>query len=73
MYSCHGRNTFPEAHHRAHNGASATFLRDRLAMAHASAVHYPLPRPFAFVGPGDETLFVVHDEDEAKAPSAVGS
>ena len=73
VYSYHGRNTFPEAHHRAHNGASAAFLRDRLAAAHTSAVHYPLPRPFTFVGPSDEALFVVHDEAEAKAPSAVGS
>jgi glycosyltransferase involved in cell wall biosynthesis len=67
VYSYHGRNTFSEEHHTAHNGASNAFLRDRLATAHASAVYYPLPRPFTFVGPGDQTLFVVHDETEAGA------
>ena len=73
VYSYHGRNTFPEEHHSAHNGASAAFLHDRLATAHVSAVYYPLPRPFTFIGPGGETLFVVHSEVEAGVRSGVGS
>jgi hypothetical protein len=73
VYSYHGRNTFPEEHHSAHNGASAAFLQDRLAMAHASAVYYPLPRPFMFVGPGGEAVFVVHNEAGTGARSATWS
>ena len=51
----------------------AAFLRDRLATAHVSAVYYPLPRPFTFIGPGGETLFVVHSEVEASVRSGGGS
>lgn len=59
VYAFHGRNTYPEAHHAEHNGASQAFLESHIADLPEAINYFSLPRPYQFVGADGQALMVM--------------
>lgn len=61
LYSYHGKNVFPEVHHRRiafMGGQSVDFLREHEAVLRDALRHYRLPQPYRVVGGKGLVMFI---------------
>ena len=61
VYSCHGKNVFPELHHRriaAQSGRSFEFLRRQESVLRDALRHYRLPEPYRVTTGEGVVMFV---------------
>ena len=61
LYSYHGKNVFPEMHHRRivlFGGQSVDYLREREAVLRAALRHYRLPEPYRVTAGNGLVMFI---------------
>ena len=61
VYSYHGKNVFPEFHHRrmaVTGGQSPDFLRERESILRDALRHYRLPEPYSVTSGSGQVMFI---------------